>query len=121
MWNSPVFSIRLARLAVIVGALLLMPLQAPTAQDPAKGAGLARLKAGNERFAKHAFAPVSLSAPMREALAKGQHPFAMVLSSKARTFTIWSRPFGRAQTVRRSRGRMCERRSWPTWSKSSTT
>ena len=54
--------------------------QTPTAQEPTKGAGLVRLKSGNEQFVKDASAAVSLGAPTREALAKGQHPFAMVLS-----------------------------------------
>ena len=38
------------------------------------------LKVGNDRFVRNASAPVSLSSNVREELAKGQHPFAMVLS-----------------------------------------
>jgi carbonic anhydrase len=41
---------------------------------------LGRLKAGNDRFVKNASTPVSLSATTRQALTKGQTPFATVLS-----------------------------------------
>jgi carbonic anhydrase len=71
---------RLARQLVVVAALLSLSLQAPTAQEPGKGTSLARLKAGNERFAKNASIPAALGPAAREALTKGQQPFAMVLS-----------------------------------------
>ena len=79
MVSPHTLALRLARQVVVVTALLLTT-QTPTAQEPTKGAGLIRLKSGNERFVKNASAAVSLGAPTREALAKGQHPFAMVLS-----------------------------------------
>ena len=79
MVNPHTLPLRLARQVVVVTALMLST-QTPTAQEPTKGAGLIRLKSGNERFVKNASAAVSLGAPTREALAKGQHPFAMVLS-----------------------------------------
>jgi carbonic anhydrase len=79
MVNPRALPLRLARQVVVVTALLLSA-HTPTAQEPAKGAGLIRLKSGNERFVKNASAAVPLGAPTREALAKAQHPFAMVLS-----------------------------------------
>jgi carbonic anhydrase len=52
-----------------------------TAEESSPGrAALGRLKVGNERFVKNASAPVSLSALTRQSLAKGQTPFAMVLT-----------------------------------------
>jgi carbonic anhydrase len=50
------------------------------ATAPSSVAGLGRLKAGNDRFVRNASAPVPLGATTRETLAKGQNPFAMVLS-----------------------------------------
>lgn len=41
---------------------------------------LGRLKAGNDRFARNASAPASMSVNRRQALADAQRPFAMVLS-----------------------------------------
>jgi carbonic anhydrase len=80
MVNPSLRSTRLVRRLIIGAALVMLPVQAPTAQEPPKTAGLVRLKSGNERFVKNASAPVALGAPAREALTKGQHPFAMVLS-----------------------------------------
>ena len=80
MVNSMTLPVRLVRQVVVLTVLLSLSLQAPAAQEPAKGGGLVRLKSGNERFVKNASATVSLGAPAREALAKGQSPFAMVLS-----------------------------------------
>ena len=51
------------------------------ADEPAKAReSLGRLKAGNDRFVKNASAPVSLSPVTRQALTKGQTPFATILS-----------------------------------------
>lgn len=52
---------------------------AATASLTARDA-LGLLKAGNDRFVRNASSPVSLSPLTRTALAKGQKPFAMVLS-----------------------------------------
>ena len=49
--------------------------------EPAKAReSLGRLKAGNDRYVKNASVPVSLSPVTRQTLAKGQAPFATVLS-----------------------------------------
>lgn len=61
-------------------AVFLAPQVLPASAQPAKVDGVLRLRAGNERFVKGASAPVPLGAPAREALTKGQNPFAMVLS-----------------------------------------
>src|SRR6185295_3625011 len=51
------------------------------AQQPANPReALGRLKAGNDRFVKNASTTVSLSPTTRQALTKGQTPFATVLS-----------------------------------------
>ena len=51
------------------------------ADEPAKAReSLGRLKAGNDRFVKNSSAPVSLSPVTRQALTKGQTPFATILS-----------------------------------------
>jgi carbonic anhydrase len=52
----------------------------PPAPRPASRDALGLLKMGNDRFVRNASAPVSLSPLTRAALAKGQNPFAMVLS-----------------------------------------
>jgi carbonic anhydrase len=61
--------------------VVLLPALGVTADapSPARGA-LGRLKVGNERFVKNASAPISLSTFTRQELAKGQQPYAMVLS-----------------------------------------
>jgi carbonic anhydrase len=65
----------------IVAVLLCSPLlTVPVAQTRTPKEALGMLKVGNDRFMRNASAPVSLSALTREELAKGQHPFAMVLS-----------------------------------------
>jgi carbonic anhydrase len=61
-------------------AVFLAPQVLPASAEPAKVDGLLRLRAGNERFVKGASSPVPLDAPTREALTKGQNPFAIVLS-----------------------------------------
>jgi carbonic anhydrase len=68
------------RLLVVV-ALCCAPLATtPFAQTRTAREALGMLKVGNDRFVRNASAPVSLSSHTREELAKGQHPFAMVLS-----------------------------------------
>lgn len=67
------------RQLALVAALVALTQQPATTQS-ATGASLTRLKAGNERFVKNASSPVALGGPAREALTKGQTPFAMVLS-----------------------------------------
>ena len=70
-------SLRLVILGVAIGvASLSTPVQAA---DPAP-TPLARLQAGNARFVADAPQPAPLGAPRRQELAKGQHPFAIVLS-----------------------------------------
>lgn len=72
--------IRLIGLAVLVlgtGALAAGP--DPSApRTPQEALGV--LKAGNDRFARNASSPVSLSVNRRRELADSQHPIAMVLS-----------------------------------------
>jgi carbonic anhydrase len=72
--------IRLISLVVLVlgtGALAAGP--DPSApRTPQEALGL--LKAGNDRFARNASSPVSLSVNRRRELADAQHPIAMVLS-----------------------------------------
>jgi carbonic anhydrase len=72
--------VRLFRLSAATFVVLLPALGVTAdAPSPARGA-LGRLKVGNERFVKNASAPVSLSTFTRQELAKGQQPYAMVLS-----------------------------------------
>jgi carbonic anhydrase len=68
-----------------VFTLLLATAVAAAGPDPAAPPLTARqalgmLKAGNDRFARNASKPVSMSVLRREEIAKGQHPVAMVLS-----------------------------------------
>jgi carbonic anhydrase len=72
---------RLFVIAVLCCSLLMSaPLAETRTGPPTPREALGLLKVGNDRFARNASAPVSLSVFTREALAKGQHPFAMVLS-----------------------------------------
>jgi carbonic anhydrase len=64
---------------IVLIATLSIAAEAPAPPSAARAA-LGRLKVGNERFVKNASAPVSLSTITRQALTKGQAPFAMVLS-----------------------------------------
>ena len=71
--------------STVVLVLLLTTALAAAGPDPAAPPLTARqalgmLKAGNDRFARNASKPVSMSVLRREELAKGQHPAAMVLS-----------------------------------------
>jgi len=52
----------------------------PTVSQPTAREALGMLKAGNDRFAKNASKPVSMSVNRRKELADDQHPIAMVLS-----------------------------------------
>jgi carbonic anhydrase len=64
-----------------LGVIVCMSWPAIRADEPAKAReSLGRLKAGNDRFVKNASTPVSLSPVTRQALTKGQAPFATVLS-----------------------------------------
>jgi carbonic anhydrase len=71
---------RLIALAIVLlgtGPIAASP--DPTApRTPYEALGL--LKAGNDRFARNASSPVTLSVNRRRELADAQHPFAMVLS-----------------------------------------
>src|SRR5215211_1923937 len=61
--------------------LVLLPALGVTAETPSPArAALGRLKVGNERFARNASAPLSLSSFTRQALTTAQAPYAMVLS-----------------------------------------
>jgi carbonic anhydrase len=62
-------------LATVLSAAGPAPAASPTARE-----ALGMLKAGNDRFAKNASKPVSMSVNRRKELAEGQHPIAMVLS-----------------------------------------
>jgi carbonic anhydrase len=54
---------------------------ATTGQQTTAGAtALDRLKAGNARYVRNAATPLAMTADVRQAKAKGQEPFAMVLS-----------------------------------------
>jgi carbonic anhydrase len=76
--------VKTSRLLVLGLALSLTCLAATRAEEPhapsAPRDALGLLKAGNDRFVRNVSAPVSLSPITRAALAKGQKPFAMVLS-----------------------------------------
>ena len=72
--------LRLIALAIVLlgtGPIAASP--DPTApRTPSEALGV--LKAGNDRFARNASSPVTLSVNRRRELADAQHPFAMVLS-----------------------------------------
>ena len=74
---------RIRSVALVV--VLLSAVMAAAGPDPVAPPLTARqalglLKAGNDRFARNASKPVSMSVHRREEIAKGQHPVAMVLS-----------------------------------------
>ena len=82
---STTLRIRLRAGAPIALAVILLGTAAIAAgpdpsspRTPLEALGL--LKAGNDRFARNASSPVSLSVNRRRELAEGQHPIAMVLS-----------------------------------------
>ncbi len=68
-----------ARRAAVAAAVLALT-AAAGAEPPSPALALGRLKAGNERFATNAPAPLALGATTRQALVQTQAPFAMVLS-----------------------------------------
>ena len=63
-----------------IGVLVLAPLALARAEAPAPAESLARLKAGNATFVADPSEPLPVDAEKRAALAKGQSPFATVLS-----------------------------------------
>ena len=74
---------RIRSVAVLV--VLLSAVLTAAGPDPAPAPLTARqalglLKAGNDRFARNASKPVSMSVHRRQEIADGQHPVAMVLS-----------------------------------------
>lgn len=75
-------TVRIRLIALVIVLLGTGPIAAspdPTApRTPHEALGL--LKAGNDRFARNASSPVSLSVNRRRELADAQHPMAMVLS-----------------------------------------
>jgi carbonic anhydrase len=73
------FRIVAAATLIACSTFVVAVAQEPPPPSPSRLA-LGRLKTGNERFVKNASSPVSLSVNTRQALAKGQSPFAMVLS-----------------------------------------
>lgn len=72
----PAALIRVSALA----AAIAVTAPATRAAEPEAASGLARLRAGNDRFVKNATAPMPAGAATRQSLVKEQHPFAMVLS-----------------------------------------
>ena len=77
--------VKTSKLVVLGVILSLTCLAATHAEEPATPRpgsrdALGLLKMGNDRFVRNASAAVSLSPLTRAALAKGQNPFAMVLS-----------------------------------------
>ena len=75
LWSSA----RRPALVLAVSLLALGPV-ARAQQPPNARESLGRLRAGNDRFVKNASTTVSLSPTTRQALTKGQTPFATVLS-----------------------------------------
>jgi carbonic anhydrase len=68
------------RTALAAAVLVWAAVAVAGAEPPPPALALGRLKAGNDRFATNASAPLALGAPARQALAQTQAPFAMVLS-----------------------------------------
>jgi carbonic anhydrase len=73
-----VFRIRLV--AVLATSLVIVSAQPSRAERQGGTAALARLQAGNDRFVKGVSEPAALDTARREVLAKGQEPFAIMLS-----------------------------------------
>jgi carbonic anhydrase len=71
------FSVGIAIVLLLLGAghRLAAQEQRPSAEE-----ALQRLRAGNARFVRGELAPRDLSAQRRRELAKGQHPFAVILA-----------------------------------------
>jgi carbonic anhydrase len=69
-------AVLVALLSAVLTAAGPDPMPAPLTARQALGL----LKAGNDRFARNASKPVSMSVHRREEIADGQHPVAMVLS-----------------------------------------
>lgn len=82
-WTMPdlrCWTRRLSRAAAIAGVFFVTTSMAPGAVESAGRDPLVRLREGNERFVKGVTAAVPSGATARQALAAGEHPFAMVLS-----------------------------------------
>ncbi len=74
-------TLRIRSIAVAVILLATVPVGAgPDAQQPRHSDAIGQLKAGNDRFARNASNPVSLSVNRRQELVSEQHPTAMILS-----------------------------------------
>ncbi len=71
---------RACHTSLLAAAFVSVASLSPRAAEPEPMTGLARLKAGNERFVKGISATVPFGAATRQALTTGEHPFAMVLS-----------------------------------------
>jgi carbonic anhydrase len=69
---------RAAAAAIVLCAAMSGALDAQTPLSPREALGM--LKAGNDRFARNASSPVSISVNRRREIAPAQHPIAMVLS-----------------------------------------
>lgn len=68
------------RAAAMAGVFFVTTSMAPGAAESAGRDPLVRLREGNERFVKGVTASVPSAATARQALAAGEHPYAMVLS-----------------------------------------
>jgi carbonic anhydrase len=68
------------RFALAVVSIVVVSAQSHAAELQGGAAALSRLQAGNERFVKGSVESAALDASRRETLAKGQEPFAMMLS-----------------------------------------
>lgn len=102
-----------ARVRILIVAVLCCSplLSAPVAQTRTPREALGLLKIGNDRFARNASSPVSLSPQTRLELTKGQHPFAMVLScadSRVPTEHIFNVGLGELFVIR-SAGQVVDR------------
>ncbi len=71
---------RTSRLAFLTAAAIMGATSVANASGPTQGGALDRLKAGNATFVTNASQPLPVTADQRLALAKGQQPFAIVLS-----------------------------------------
>ncbi len=80
MTNSRWWLTRATRPLLIVAAFVSLASLSPLAAEPEPVTPLSRLRIGNERFVKGALTTPSLGAAARQAQAKDEHPFAMVLS-----------------------------------------
>lgn len=68
------------RAVTLAGAALVIVAASAVAAENTPGNALARLKEGNATFVANASQALPVTADQRQALTKGQHPFAIVLS-----------------------------------------